>query len=98
EALRETRAPVAAISPIIGGKALKGPADRMLASLGFGASATSVAGLYRDFLEVFVLDDQDAALKGEVEQLGLRAIVAPTIMSSTETKRALAKAILSSLA
>ena len=97
EALRETRAPVAAISPIIGGKALKGPADRMLASLRIGASASAVADLYRDFVDVFVLDDQDAALKGGVEQLGLKAIVTPTIMSSAETKQALAKAVLNSL-
>lgn len=90
DALRNTPAPVAAISPIVGGKALKGPADRMLASLGYSSTATAVAELYRHFLDVFVLDEQDAALQSEVEQKGMRAIVTQTIMDSTEAKRSLA--------
>ena len=94
DALRNTPAPVAAISPIIGGKALKGPADRMLQSLGLGASAVSVAELYRDFLDVFVLDDQDTALQPEVERIGMKVIVTQTIMSSAHAKHSLARTMI----
>jgi len=97
EALRKTPARVAAISPIVGGKALKGPADRMLASLGYGSSAAAVAELYRDFVDLFVLDQQDAALQSEVENKGMRAIVTQTIMDSAEAKRSLAATTLQAL-
>src|SRR5206468_4560636 len=60
EALRKTSARVAAISPIVGGRALKGPAARMMKSLGLRVSALGVAELYRDFAEIFVLDRVDA--------------------------------------
>ena len=70
EAIAAARArgvPVVAVSPIIGGRALKGPADRMLASLGHEATALGVARLYADLADVFVLDTVDAALAGDVE-------------------------------
>jgi len=94
EALRETAAPVAAISPIIGGRALKGPADRILASLGLGSSAAAVAELYRDFLDVFVFDREDAALRQEVESKGMKAIVTQTVMSSAEARQEFARDVL----
>ena len=94
EALRETDAPIVAVSPIVGGKALKGPADRMLASLGHEASAAGVAKLYSDFLDVLVLDREDAALASEVEALGARAAVTDTIMRDAASRRALAQATL----
>jgi LPPG:FO 2-phospho-L-lactate transferase len=94
EALRETRAPVAAISPIVGGRALKGPAARMMKSMGHGASAAAVARLYRDFVNVFVLDHADAKLAPAVEAFGMRAIVTNTIMSGVAQRKALARAIL----
>jgi LPPG:FO 2-phospho-L-lactate transferase len=97
EALRKTPASVAAISPIIGGKALKGPADRMMASLGLGATAAAVAELYRDFADVFVLDLQDAYLQAEVESKGVKAIVTQTVMSTAEAKQQLARDILRAL-
>ena len=97
DALRNTPAPVAAISPIIGGKALKGPADRMMQSLGLGASAVSVAELYRDFLAVFVLDDQDTALQPEVERNGMKVIVTQTIMSSAHAKQSLASTMIEAI-
>ncbi len=97
EALVKTDAPVAAVSPIVGGQALKGPADKMLASLGHEVSATGVARLYADFLDVLVLDDQDAALAPEVEVLGVRAFVTDTIMRDAASKRALAEATLRSV-
>jgi LPPG:FO 2-phospho-L-lactate transferase len=98
EALRQTRAPLAAISPIVGGKALKGPADRMLTSLGLGASASAVAELYRDFADVFVLDQQDVHLQPEVESKGMTAVVTQTIMATSEAKQQLARTALQALA
>ena len=97
DALRSTTAPVAAISPIVGGKALKGPADRMMTSLGYGASAATVAELYRDFVNVFVLDEQDAALQAEVERKGMKAIVTQSIMSTPAAKQHLARKVLQTL-
>ena len=97
EALCATPSRVAAVSPIVGGRALKGPAARNLASLGLGASAASVAELYKDFLDVFVLDQQDIALRQEVERKGMAAIVTQTVMSSPETRRALAHTVLEAL-
>jgi len=98
EALRRTAAPVAAITPIVGGKALKGPAARMMRSMGHKASADGVAELYRDFLDVFVLDRTDAHLAPKVEALGMRALVTNTIMSGTPQRRALAAAVLRAVA
>jgi LPPG:FO 2-phospho-L-lactate transferase len=94
KALVETKAAVAAVSPIVGGQAIKGPADRMLASLGHDVNATGVARLYADFLDVLVLDRQDAALAPEVESLGVRAAVTDTIMRDAASRRALAEATL----
>ena len=82
------------MSPIIGGRALKGPADRMLASLGHEATALGVARLYADLADVFVLDAVDAALAGDVEALGLRAVVADTIMTDDASRARLAATVL----
>ena len=97
QALIDTKAPVAAISPIIGGRALKGPAAGMLAALGHKASAIGVAELYADFLDVLVLDREDAGLAGDVEAAGVRAVVADTIMRDSERRRAVAAATLEAL-
>ena len=97
QALVDTPATVAAISPIVGGRALKGPADRMLTSLHHEASATGVARLYADFLDVLVLDDEDAALADQVEALGVRAHVTGTIMRDAASRRALAEATLKAI-
>jgi LPPG:FO 2-phospho-L-lactate transferase len=91
EALVAT-APVVAISPIVGGRALKGPADRMMLALGHEPSAVGVARLYADFLDVLVLDDVDAALAAEVEALGPRAVVTNTVMRDAAGREALARA------
>ena len=93
-ALRKTAAPVIAITPIVGGRALKGPAARMMKSMGYRASAAVVAGMYRDFLDVFVLDRSDAKLAAEVERLGMRVVVTNTIMSGVAQRKALARAVL----
>jgi len=94
EALRNTRAKVVGVSPIIGGKTIKGPADRMMASLGMTPTATGVAETYRDFLDVLVIDEEDRALAPAVEAAGVRAVVAQTIMRGPAEKRALAEMIL----
>ena len=91
EALRETDATIGAVSPIIGGRALKGPADRMLRDQGLAASATTIADLYKDFLDVLVIDNEDAALAPEIEALGVRAVVTDTIMNSMTKKADLAR-------
>lgn len=94
QALTHRASPVVAVSPIVGGRALKGPADRMLTSLGHEASAVGVARLYADFLDVLVLDQEDAALVSEVDSLGVRPVVADTIMRDAASRRALAEATL----
>ncbi len=91
QALRASPAPIVAISPIVGGAALKGPADRMLRGLGHEVSPLGVARLYQDFLRVMVLDEQDAALATAVRAIGIQAVVAPTIMRGPAEKRELAR-------
>ncbi len=91
---RRRGTPVVAVSPIVGGRALKGPADRMLGSLGHEASATGVARLYADLVDVFVLDAVDAGLAPAVETLGLRAVVTDTIMSDDAARSRLADEVL----
>ncbi|HTM49121.1 MAG TPA: 2-phospho-L-lactate transferase [Bryobacteraceae bacterium] len=97
EALRKSAAPVVAISPIVGGKALKGPAARMMKSLGLRVSATGVAELYRDFLHAMLLDRADERLAPAIEKLGIRAVVTDTIMTGLARKKALARAALGPL-
>lgn len=97
EALIGTPAQVAAISPIVGGKTLKGPADRMLSGVGLEPSARQVARLYQDFLDIFVIDHADAAQRDEIAALGPRVVVTDTIMDDAEKKKALAKTVLEAL-
>jgi LPPG:FO 2-phospho-L-lactate transferase len=97
EALRRAAAPVAALSPIVGGRALKGPAARMMKSMGLRASAAAVAELYRDFVDVLVLDRVDAAQAARVEALGMRAVVTSTVMRGPGSRRALAAKVMEAL-
>ncbi len=94
DALRETRARVVAVSPIVGGAALRGPAAQMLRDQGLEASAATVARLYADFLDVMVIDSVDAGLAAEIEAMGLAVTVTDTIMDSMEKKAALARSAL----
>jgi LPPG:FO 2-phospho-L-lactate transferase len=89
---------VVAVSPIVAGAALKGPADRMLAELGHEASVVGVARLYRDWCSVLVVDDADAASAAAVEAEGVRCVVAPTIMRDPATSAALARTVLDCMA
>jgi LPPG:FO 2-phospho-L-lactate transferase len=93
EAMRTTAAPIVAMSPLVAGKPIKGPADRLLGGLGIEVSAIGVATLYRDFLDTFVIDTQDAAQRERVEQLGLSVIVTDTIMSDVEKSITLARVV-----
>ncbi len=86
--------PRIAVSGIIGGKALKGPADRMLESLGETSSAAGVAARYRGAIDGFVMDDIDRALGPEIEALGVRALVTDTIMSDDAGRSRLAADVL----
>jgi LPPG:FO 2-phospho-L-lactate transferase len=90
ERLARRRHQVVAVSPIIGGRALKGPADRMLGELGVPVSAAGVAAWYRDVAGTLVIDDEDASLAPEVEATGVRCVVTDTIMRSPEVAAALA--------
>lgn len=94
EALRQTRARKVAITPIISGAPIKGPADKLMKGLGLEVSAYSVANLYKDFLDIFILDTADLMEKARIEKLGLRVRVTNTIMKSLEDKIRLASVVL----
>ena len=94
DALIARRSAVCAVSPIIGGAALKGPADRMLVELGHESSAVGVARLYAPFCSSLVIDTVDAALATAVDALGVRAVVTDTIMARPGVGASLAKACL----
>ncbi len=94
DAVEACDATCVAVSPIVGGRALKGPADRLMTSLGHEVSAVGVARIYRGLVDVFVLDEQDAGLAGEVEELGMEPVVCDTLMRSAEDAGRVAKAVL----
>jgi LPPG:FO 2-phospho-L-lactate transferase len=93
-AARARGAPIVAVSGIVGGKALKGPADRMLASLGHEVSALGVARLYAGWVDTFVLDSTDADLGPAIEALGMRVVTSDTIMSDDAARARLGKEVL----
>lgn len=90
--------PVLAVSPIVGGVALKGPADRMLLSLGHESSARGVARLYAGLATTFVVDHADADQAGEIGGLGFRVVTTDTIMGDTAGRARLARAVLEAAA
>jgi LPPG:FO 2-phospho-L-lactate transferase len=90
EALRKRREDVVAVCPIVGGKSLKGPSDRMLAQLGFDVSASGVARMYQDICATFLIDSVDAGEGPAVEALGMKAVVCSTVMHTLEDKERLA--------
>jgi LPPG:FO 2-phospho-L-lactate transferase len=94
EAIARRRADTVAVSPIVAGAALKGPADRLLRELGHEASVVGVARLYARLASTLVVDEADAALADRVEAEGLRCVVTPSVMSSPEAAAALAKVVL----
>ena len=94
EALRSRRADTVAVSPIVAGAALKGPADRLMRELGHEASVVGVARIYRDLAATLVVDTADAGLADAVEAEGMACVVTDTIMSSPEVAADLSRRIL----
>ena len=86
-AMSASEAPVAAVSPIIGGEAVKGPAADILQSLGHDVSALGVARIYAEMADVFILDEDDASLASEIEsETDMRVVVMQTLMTDVKTK------------
>lgn len=94
DAIRQAKAPAVAVSPIIGGAPVKGPADRLLRGLGVEVSAVGVAGLYRDLVAGYVMDERDAPRAAEVEALGLRVRAVDSLMRNPEVATDLARTAL----
>lgn len=97
EALSSVRARVAAISPIVGGKTIKGPADQMMRGLGHEVSPLGVARLYRDFIGTFVVDQIDRRYLESIQQLGLKAVATDTIMTTPAKAARLADMVLNTI-
>ncbi len=94
EAIARRRERSAAVSPIVGGRAIKGPAAAMMAALGMRVDAAGVARLYRHIAAALVVDTADGALAGDIEREGVRAVVAPSVMIDQAARRALAETTL----
>lgn len=97
EALQSTEAIVAAVSPIVGGDAVSGPAGRLMAAAGLPVSATGVARAYGGWLDLLVFDEQDRALAPEIRSAGAAPVVAPTMMSSRDAEVTLARHVVAAL-
>jgi LPPG:FO 2-phospho-L-lactate transferase len=94
DALHEASGMIVAVSPIIGGSPVKGPADKLMRGLGMNVSAVGVARCYRDFLDVMVIDKRDAHLASEIEDLGIPTVTTNTVMSDMAAKATLARSVL----
>ena len=97
EALRATGAKIIAISPLIGGVPLKGPADKLMRGSGLEVSSAGVARLYRDFLDVMVIDREDAREAERISEMGIKPVVMDTLMSDPSKAAKLASAVLSEI-
>src|SRR5713226_7095816 len=93
--LRAHKETVFAVCPIVGGKSLKGPSDKMLAQLGHDPSALGVAKLYADFTGTFIIDPADKSQSAAISALGMRVAILPTVMKTRPQKRKLARSLLS---
>ncbi len=91
EALAAARVPVVAVSPLVGGRALKGPTAKLMAELGLPTNSASIARHYREVLDGLILDHVDAGETASVEALGVTAAVTATVMRSLEDRLALAR-------
>jgi LPPG:FO 2-phospho-L-lactate transferase len=96
-ALRNTPAKILAVSPIVAGKPIKGPAAQIMSGIGLEVSAYQVARLYQDFLDLFVIDRQDASAAEDLRSRGMGVVVADTIMKSLRAKTRLAETAYSAL-
>jgi LPPG:FO 2-phospho-L-lactate transferase len=95
DALERSGAPVVAISPIVGGAPVKGPADRLMRGIGAEVSARGVAEFYRGVIDGFLIDTRDADLAGDIEAMGIQTRVLDTIMRDVAAAARLAEAALS---
>jgi LPPG:FO 2-phospho-L-lactate transferase len=91
-AMRAARVPVIAVSPIIGGEAVKGPTAKMMRELSVPATAAAVAAHYRDKIDGFIIDQRDAAAVPDIARLGIETTVAQTLMVSLGDRTELARA------
>jgi LPPG:FO 2-phospho-L-lactate transferase len=94
ELLRKRGAPVIAVTPIVGGRALKGSAGKMMRELGREPSVRSVAGEYLRIIDGFVIDQEDVGAAESVRSLGIEVLMAPTVMRTVDDRVALARAVL----
>jgi LPPG:FO 2-phospho-L-lactate transferase len=97
EALIKTKAKITAISPVIAGETIKGPAVKMMKELGHEASAVGVARHYKDFLDVMIIDKKDEKLAEEIEKIGVKTVVTNTVMTTIKIKTELAKTVIDTL-
>ncbi|HET6810362.1 MAG TPA: 2-phospho-L-lactate transferase [Acidimicrobiales bacterium] len=97
DAVRARRERTVAVSPIVAGSALKGPADRLMRELGHDASVVGVARIYAPLASVLVIDEADADLAGAVEEQGMRAVVTQSVMTSPAVARRLAETTLATV-
>jgi LPPG:FO 2-phospho-L-lactate transferase len=94
EALVSSPAPRVAVSPIVGGRAIKGPADRMLGSLGHEVSAKGVARMYEGLVDGMVIDEVDGEQRTGIEALGMRVLATDAIMRDASDRARLAREVL----
>ena len=94
EALASASVPSVAVSPIVGGRALKGPADRMLASLGVEVSPVGVARMYEGLVDGMVIDGVDKGVGDRIEALGMRVLATAAVMRDAPDRARLAREVL----
>lgn len=92
--LRNTDAYIIGVSPIVGGKTIRGPADRIMTSMGLEASAYGVAKFYEDFIDHLIIDEADRHQKERIERLGVRVTVVDTVMKNIKDSLGLARVVL----
>jgi LPPG:FO 2-phospho-L-lactate transferase len=83
-----------AVSPIIGGKPVKGPADKLMEGMGVEVSAVGVAQIYQEFLDIFVIDKEDQHLASQIKELDMKVVIEQTLMTSLQRKKKLAQTVL----
>ncbi len=96
DALKSTKAKVVAVSPIVGGMTIKGPADKMMRGMNLQVSAIGVAEYYKEFLDVVIIDEKDKEQQEEIEKIGIRVRITDTIMKDIKIKESIARIALES--
>ena len=94
ESIMTANAVCVGVSPIIGGKPVKGPADKLMQGKGIEVSAVGVAETYKDFMDIFVIDQVDKDLSNRIEDLGMQVVVEQTLMTTMTRKKKLARTVL----